>query len=105
MPTSLPASLALRIEDEEDDVGGVGYGGTVMRSCLMPCREMSPGGNGCWNATVSVSMGVLGAVGKAPFAGAKATFDAVSTVSMAVIKWGWEKDLRSLGLVKGLSRT
>ena len=105
MPTSLPVSLVLRIDDEEDDVGGVGYGGTVMRSCLMPCRELSFGGNGCWNATVSVSLGVLGAVGKTPFAGAKATFDAVSRVSMGVIKWGWEEDLRSLELVKGLSRT
>ena len=88
MPTSLPVSLVLRIEDEDDDVGGVGYGGTVMRSCLMPCRVMLPGGNGFWNATVSVSTGVLGAVGKTPFAGAIATFEAVSPFSMAVIKRG-----------------
>ena len=86
---SLSASLGLRMEDEEDDDGGVGYAEAVIRSSLAPCRAISP----CsWGARLkdcgalgSISLGVLGAVGKAaaPPVAPKLSFDVGSKASMA----------------------
>jgi len=86
---SLSASLGLRMEDEKDDDGGVGYAEAVIRSSLAPCRAISP----CsWGARLkdcgalgSISLGVLGAVGKAaslPVA-PKPSFDVGSKAFMA----------------------
>lgn len=63
---SLSPSLDLRLDDEEEDDGGVGYAETVNRLSLATCCEnpACPRVNDC-GASGSVSPGVLGAVGKA----------------------------------------
>ena len=89
--SSLPSSLVLRVEDEDDEAGGVGYGWTRRRSTLASCAMLVLGtwvacSKRCWLGAKPASEIGSGMTGRARQASSAPEPGAGWGVAMGVVK-------------------